>query len=1603
MTIGSGLTRAFLTALPAGSPSDEVTVFLERVVEDYRAEELPGVGPADLAQVLAGFWIFANEASGAGASVRIVPAIGDDDRALASDVLEVVQPDAPFLVDSVMGELGEAGIAVKAMFHPLTGQGHARRSMIQVWLEPLPAARRSEIVDNIQAALADSAIAVADFSAMRTLMTRSIGELAAAAAMKSEWREEIEFLRWVEDGHFVFLGARIYEYPRGLDGQYAAEEPLYQPEQSLGVLRDPARLVLRRGNEPAILSAALRRELETGEPVMVAKSNLRSRVHRRAYMDYVGVRRFGDDGKPTGEVRFVGLFTMQAYNQPATEIPLLGRKVRHVMARAGFLENSHNAARLANILETFPRDELFQVGEDELLKTALDILHLFDRPKVKLFARLDPFDRFVSALLYVPRDRYDSRLRLYAGELLAKAFGGRVSAYYPSFSDSPLARVQFIIGLTPGDHLTPDLTLIEAKIAEAARTWIDDLETVVRSEVGDQARASSVLASYAEAFSAGYRDRYDADEGFRDLKIVETLHVEDEIAVRAFRRSSDSPLQFRFKLYRCGEAPARLARVTPILQDMGLSAIVEEGYPVTIAPTTAGAPRPFWVHEFVLEDENGAHIAFDDIKPVFEDAFKAVWDGRAESDGFNRLVLELGAPWREAALIRALCRYRLQSGLDPSPVLQQSALAAYPLIARRILDLFAARFDPGLDATMTSRRAQAEHLGTEIDAALRDVGGIDDDRVLRRLAALVQAITRTNYYQPDRDGNPKPYISFKIASRELVDLPFPKPFREIFVAGPVVEGVHLRMGPVARGGLRWSDRRDDFRTEVLGLVKAQQVKNAVIVPVGSKGGFFPKRLPRGGSPDAIRAEAIIAYTMFLQGLLDLTDNLLADGGIAHPEGLVVYDEADPYLVVAADKGTATFSDIANGVAREYGFWLDDAFASGGSVGYDHKEMAITARGAWESVKRHFRELGKDLQRDVVTVVGIGDMSGDVFGNGMLLSKTLKLRAAFDHRHVFLDPEPDPLAAWEERKRLFDLPRSSWQDYDDAVISAGGGVWPRTLKSIPLAPQVRTMLDVKADELSPDELIVAILRSRTELLYLGGIGTYVKGAAESNVDVADKANDGVRVNGRDLRCIVVGEGANLGFTQAGRIEFALAGGRIDTDAIDNSAGVDTSDHEVNIKILAGLAVRAGDLAPADRDPLLASMTEEVAAHVLKHNYDQTLILSLLESQAADDLEGQAIYMNALERRGRLDRALEGLPGPLEIKRRVGLGIGLTRPELAVLLAYGKIDLFADIIEGVAPDDPALVSTLRDYFPKGVGPYREEMAKHPLRREIIATVVGNTIVNLCGPTFPSRLRAAAGCDTRALVAGFEGARRILDYETSWRTVERLDGKAPAAAQTALFKELSYGLRGMTYWLARRSMRESLGVETLVTAYQPAVDALKQHIPNVLSPFERRAAVRRANAWTKLGAPKSLAHSIALMRPLTLSPTLADLAAGGNWPLPNAAFIYHRLGGALGFDRLRAAAAAAEGADEYERLAMRRLIEDLLTEQAALARAVMAHAVTPHAPGRPDRDVAAVTSWSAAHAEPIRKAKAAIEEMEKAGGGWTFAKLTIAQAALRELTAL
>ena len=1596
---GSGLAKSILSELTGDPAETAAAAFAKQAAADAQADELPELPAGGLARNLADFWRFGERRRGRAPQIRIAPAVGAE-----LDRLEIVQDDAPFLVDSVMGEIADQGLSVRAMFHPVVevqrdrsglrgATGTPRReSMIAVVLGAIGADREQALIGGIKETLADVRASVEDFPAMLALMDRTVTELAASGKARPQ---ELDFLRWLHADHFVFLGARVYEYPRLKSGDYAPEEPMYQPKDGLGVLRDPERTVLRRANEPAVLMRAVKDRIVRDPALTIAKSNVKSRVHRRGYMDYVGVKRYGEDGRPSGEVRFVGLFTADAYDQPAGAVPLIREKVARVLARAGAAPGSYNEKRLKNIVENHPRDELFQIGEDELLAQAMGILHLQDRPRVKLFERTDPFDRFASVLLFVPRDRYDSDLRKRAGEILTAAYGGRLSAYYPSFSDSPLARVHYIIGFTPGQHHAPDLRKVEALIAEAARTWEDRFDAAIRASGRTPDEVTATVARYHEAFPAGYRDRFDAAEALEDVAVIEGARDGQTICARAYRSAADGPLHFRLKLYRRGE-PALLADVLPILESMGLKAMAEAGFAVT-----AEGRGTVWVHDFEIEDPRGADLVFAEVKDVFEDAVVAVWTGRTENDGFNRLVLELALPWRDAALVRALSRYRQQSGLDPSQRVQEEALSAHPGVARLILDLFRIKFDPAIAADLNARNTQAAAVMAEITEALQAVESLDDDRVLRRLALLVGAIQRTNFYQRTADGSVKSYISFKVASGSLADLPAPKPFREIYVWSTQVEGVHCRFGPVARGGLRWSDRRDDFRTEVLGLVKAQQVKNAVIVPVGSKGGFYPKQLPKG-SPEAIRTEAIAAYKTFLCGLLDLTDNLTAAGKVTHPDSVVVHDADDPYLVVAADKGTATFSDIANGVAEDYGFWLGDAFASGGSVGYDHKAMGITARGAWEAVKRHFREMGKDIQSQPFTVIGCGDMSGDVFGNGMLLSRQIRLQAAFDHRHIFLDPDPDPAKSFAERERMFALPRSSWDDYDRKKISKGGGVFARSLKTIPLTPEVRAFLGTDAETLSPVEIINLILKAPAELLYLGGIGTYVKARHETQMDAGDKANDAVRVNGADLRVQVVGEGANLGLTQAGRIEFAEAGGRVETDAIDNSAGVDSSDHEVNIKITTGILERQGKLTRAQRNKLLPTMTDDVASLVLAHNYDQTLALSLLEMDSARELEPHARFMADLEHAGRLDRAVEGLPDAMTISERLKAGKGLSRPELAVLLAYGKLEFKREIVASRTPDDPFFEARLEAYFPKGLRKYKDAIRAHRLRPDIIATVLANDMINRCGPSFPTRTMTSANVDVTALVTGYEAAKQALDFEALWARVAAMDLKVPAAGQMALFRRLSAALRGATFWLARRASREGLDIAELTARYAPGFRSLHALMPEILSPAEARSVTSQVAQITDRGAPAEAAMAVAVLGPLTNAADLVDLAEASSWPLPNVARLYYATDAAFGFDRLRAAAGDFRAGDIFERTALRRLIEDLLAEQAQLTRAIMAFAGGAQAGEDPIQAKAAVAAWSALRPDLSRAATRAIEEIEAGGGGWTFAKLTIANAALRELAA-
>ena len=1524
----------------AASPPGEVRLddVLSSIRETAETENLSYLSAGDIEALARSMAGLASDYTGKEPSVRVRDARGEDDRLIGTTVLETVTRDKPFLVDSLLGLCADLGLEVRALFHPiLKTDRDIALSLIQIHVPALSAAECRTLKEGADATLRDVAMAVADFSAMHERMKAEIKRLEKEPHCSGDACEDaMAFLKWLADDHFVFLGVRTYEFETGPDGSVLPEEPIMVEGSNLGLLRDEDRNVLNRGAEPLMLTPAIGSFLSEPDPIIVAKSTLRSRVHRRALCDYVGVKHFDENGNVTGETRFLGLYTAEAYNESVRSIPLVRRRVDKVLHATGAIDGSHNYKALSNILETWPRDELLQADAETLIPLMRGALHLVGRPRTRLFVRRDRFNRFVSVLVFVPREAYDTTLRRRISERITEAFKGSLISFQPRFDASPLARVHLLVELEDG-KVDPDLKALEADVASISRTWDDAFREAV-SDAGLPEEEFEQFSGFRGAFNAGYRETFNPHEALTDVEEISRLDADTPIRLRAFRPDGMPEHEISAKIYSRSGAIA-LSDCVPVFENMGLFVDFETGYPVEPDPKPlADGPDTYWIHSLRMRTADGAALDIEEVADRFAEAFVAIWDGRAENDRFNGLVFSAGASWREAALLRALCAYRHQTGLDPARATQIGALRRHPGLTRALIDLFDIRFNPASGKDLDTRQKESEAARQDIEARLNEVSSLDEDRVIRRLTRLIMAIQRTNFWQSQPGGAPHPFISFKIASQDISDLPAPKPFREIFMSSPEVEGVHCRFGAVARGGLRWSDRRDDFRTEVLGLVKAQQVKNAVIVPVGSKGGFFPKQIAANATREERNQGGISAYRTFINSLLDLTDNLV-DGDVKHPDNTVVWDGDDPYLVVAADKGTATFSDIANEISLEHGFWLGDAFASGGSAGYDHKKMGITARGAWEAVKRHFREMGKDIQTEPFTVIGCGDMSGDVFGNGMLLSKQIRLTAAFNHMHIFIDPDPqDPERLWEERKRMFELPRSSWMDYDQSLISEGGGIFERSAKSIALSEPMKKLTGLKADEATPDELLHALLKADCELLWFGGIGTYVKAASESQGDVGDRANDAIRVNGRDLGAKVVGEGANLGLTQAGRIEFALRGGRLNTDAIDNSAGVDSSDHEVNIKILTSEAIRRGTLPSGKRNPLLASMTDDVAEHVLAHNYAQTGALTLAEASAARDHEANERLMCYLESRGVLDRQVEGLPTTSQMQERAQNKAWLTRPELAVLMAWTKITLFDDIVASSVPDDPFFHTTLEHYFPQELRSYDEAMSAHRLRREIIATVLANRLIDTGGPLMLLRLRERTAASNAAICRSFETARQLLGYQAIRDEINSLDNKVRASLQTELHQLAADAVADTVAALIRRA--PEAGVKEALERFAPAFKAMDSELEPDLTGFEAQQMRKRVTALTNAGLDEDLARRAALLPLRPLGVELQVLTANHDASATEALQAYVKMGDVLRLDRLRHEALAnIDDSDYWERLATRRLIEDLRRHQAHAAGEALA----------------------------------------------------------------
>jgi len=1511
-------------------------------------------------------------------------------------IVEMVGDDMPFLVDSIGLALARRGLALHFLAHPIlratrdasgllrklrsresAGDGEPRLESLQhIEIDRVVGAQALQhLAAEIARNLDDVRVACEDWPKMQAVLRDT------AAALSDEHRqfdardvsETRALLAWMAVRHFTFLGYREYRL-RGGKGR----ESLVPLEASgLGLLRTGHRAL---GSTGRILASDIRRQSRSRDLALVTKANIASTVHRPGYLDYVGVKQFTRDGRLIGERRFLGLWTSAAYNSTPRDIPLLRHKVLQVAQHFEFAPESHDGKTLQHILETFPRDELFQASVPELIRSVTGIFGLQQRPRVRFLARRDPFRRFYSCLVYVPREKYNSQVRERIEKLVGAACGAHGLESQIEIAQSNLARLHIVARTQPdGERAEMDPRRIEKQIEAAVRSWNDDLRAALLARF-DEAYALQLYDKYGPAFPAAYAEDFPAAVAADDVSFLEAVDGQPaRLHLDIYRSDARLPHQFFLKIFRRRSA-IPISDVLPMLEHMGLRVIAERPYQLEFADGGG------WIQDLELEYRGAGAAGFEKLAADIKSAFTAVWTGRMDSDSLNQLTLSAGIPWQLVIVMRAYCRYLLQTGLPFSQGYIAEVLLRHADIARLLADLFAARFDPA-PATAARKRLQGR-LDGRLRTALEKVDGSDEDRILRAFWSALAATVRTNAYQLGAGGGSHEYLSFKIESQRLRELPLPKPLCEIFVFSPRMEGVHLRMGRVARGGIRWSDRREDFRTEVLGLMKAQNVKNTVIVPVGAKGGFVLKRTIVGDR-EAQAAEVVACYRTLIRGMLDLTDNIVDDTVVA-PERVVRHDGDDPYLVVAADKGTASFSDIANALSAEYGFWLGDAFASGGSAGYDHKKMAITARGAWECVKRHFRELGVDIQSEACTVAGIGDMAGDVFGNGMLQSRQIRLLAAFNHQHIFIDPAPDPALSWQERKRLFDLPRSSWEDYSRRGISKGGGIYLRGAKSLTLSREAQALLGLPATT-TPTEAVKAILRAPVDLLWNGGIGTYVKSSDESHADVGDRSNDAVRIDASELQCKVVGEGGNLGFSQRGRIEYARRGGRLNTDFIDNSAGVNCSDVEVNLKILLNGAMRAGELTRKARDRLLVSMTDAVAELVLRNNILQSQAISALEYHAKQRLGEDADMIRSLERSGDLNRALEFLPSEEEIAERRKAGVGLTRPELSIVLSYGKIWAYKALIQSNVPEDVYLGAELARYFPEPVRRrFMDRVSAHPLRREIIATAIANSLINRMGPVFPVRTQSDTGADPAAIARAYTIAREVLGLRDTWAQIEALDNGVSAATQYAAIEQTTRILRHMSYWLLTHQ-RKNLDIEPAVRRFQPGTTELLHDMAAILGADEHALFTEHRTRLLAERVPEALAVRIAALDGLHGALDLIEVAAATRVAVSYAGRVYFDLGQRIGLAWIRQQIESLLTEGHWHAVARRALLDNLYALQRKLTAAALACAGKEPA--------ARVDSWLLAHRAEVDYLRALLLDL-RTGSAPDFATLSVALQSVRRL---
>ncbi len=1596
--------KAAINGRLKGKQATAVQAFAEVYYEQYPLDELDGRRVSDVYGSVFGWWNFCEVLPAGQSNVRVFnPNLEEDGWLCGHTVVAVLQRDMPFLVDSIRMEINSRNIAIHSVTSTVinvarddkqklksvaAGDAKVKNTKGSTWgkealvyLEINLHTDESELAElsaSLSSVLDDVDMVVTDYQSLSAALKNASENLSFAekGVAKESIHESREFLDWLCNGHFTIMGYSEYEFFEE-KGERALREV---EDKRLGLFRHSP----KKGSTTAVddFNPGMARFHLTPQALAFSKSSVRSRVHRHAYSDYVVSKRYNKKGEVVGESRFLGLYTSPVYTLSPTKIPLIRQKVGQVIERSNIDSSSYYGKIIRQVLETFPRDELLQSSTGELFETVMGVSQINERHMVRLFVRRDPYGKFVNCILYIPRDIFDSGVRQKVQELISKKIHATECEFTTNFSESILARVHLVFKIDPDDIVDIDVKRLEANIVDLTRTWEDHLLESLSDSHGEE-KGHKLFKEYNSAFPSSYREHYEARTAVLDIETIGNLCGNDKMALSFYQPIGAPKNELRFKVFNKSSV-VELSDVIPVLEHLGLRVLGEHPYHIRCQDG-----EHIWLHDFQLEFGLDAEVDVHSARANFQEAFMAIWQGKSESDAFNRLVLGARINWREVGVLRTYARYMKQTSFNFSQSYIANTLANHLEITRNLVALFKGMFDPRVNQFTKQDVQRIERLNNKIIESLDKVDNLNEDRIVRRYLDMINATLRTNFYQTDADGERKDYVSIKFNPREIPDIPEPRPMYEIFVYSPRVEGVHLRGGKVARGGLRWSDRLQDYRTEVLGLVKAQQVKNAVIVPNGAKGGFVGKQFPTEGGRDAFIAEGIECYKIFIKGLLDVTDNLL-EGKVVPPKQVIRMDEDDPYLVVAADKGTATFSDIANGISEDYNHWLGDAFASGGSVGYDHKGMGITARGAWVSVQRHFKEKNIDVQKEDFTVIGVGDMAGDVFGNGMLMSEHIQLVAAFNHMHIFIDPNPDSKKSFIERKRLFETPRTNWADYDKKLISKGGAIFDRSAKSITLTPEIKQRFDISTTKMTPTEFIHALLKAPVDLIWNGGIGTYVKATSESHADVGDKANDTLRVNGKELRCKVIGEGGNLGVTQLGRIEFGLNGGAINTDFIDNAAGVDCSDHEVNIKILLNDVVTSGDMTDKQRNKQLEEMTDTVADMVLTNNYRQTQAISIAEQQVNARMGEYRRFINTMESSGRLDRALEFLPDEETLLERQTKGQSLTRPELSILISYAKVMLKEELADSDVPEDEYMMASVEKAFPPVLlKKFRSQMYDHILKREIVATQVANKMVNNMGINFCLRLMEATGSTAGQVAKAYATASEIYELEDYWTKVESQDFKIPAEVQLELMTMMMRRVRRAARWFLR-NRRNHLAPAVEIENFGGPIKNLVRALPKLLCGEPKDEWEAENASLLEQGVPKEIAQVASIPATLYAGMGMVEAANESGKSIEKVAEFHMALGDKLGLHWFATQIADVKVESYWQSMAREAFMDDLESQMRTLTVSLIRLAGDNYSTAE------VISLWMEQHEVLVNRWRGMINELQGAPGT-DFAMFSVA---LREL---